>query len=313
VTWPVFPVLANGQATNLVLTVTSSTNGSAILIQTNNPNPFNFVETDMTSTITLTNVASAFSVTFDPNLTNNSASTAYTNAQVQTQIVPGVFSIFIATNTYPTNGLQGVITNTIIPIGPNLFIVGTSAWNPETQLYEENVTVTNLGVASVYSLRVYVGHLRSGVTLYNATGTNSSGQYVEYDPPSSTPLLSGNSVTFLLEFLVADGQPFTNSLTAVAIVAPPASTVTGSSVSSTPSFQDLRNSTNSRFLIQFVSIPGRTYTIEYGPDMNSITNIAVPSIVASSTSTVWYDDGPPKTLSPPSSVPSRFYQVILDP
>ena len=34
------------------------------------------------------------------------------------------------------------------------------------------------------------------------------------------------------------------------------------------------------------------------PDMNSVTNIAVPSIVASSTSTVWYDvTGPPKTLS----------------
>ena len=151
VTWPVFPSLTNGQATNLILTVTplvgTSTNSST-------SNPFNFIQTNTTASVGfLTNSASAFAATFDPNLTNNSASTAYTNAQVQTVIVPGVFSIFIATNTYPTNGFQGLITNTIIPIGNNLFIVGTSAWNPETQLYEENVSVTNIGTAPVLHLR----------------------------------------------------------------------------------------------------------------------------------------------------------------
>jgi hypothetical protein len=135
--------------------------------------------------------------------------------------------------------------------------------------------------------------------------------YVEYDPPSSTPLLSGNSVTFLLEFFVADRQPFTNSLTAVAIVAPPATTVTGNSVPISQ-FQDLRNSANPRFLIQFGSIPGRTYTVLYSD--NLVTwNVAVPSIVASANITQWYDDGPPKTLSKPTAVGSRFYQVILDP
>jgi uncharacterized repeat protein (TIGR01451 family) len=315
VTWPMFPTLANGQATNLILTVTSSTNGSAILIQTNNPNPFNFVETDMTSIVTLTNVASAFSATFDPNLTNNSASTAYTNAQVQTQIVPGVFSIFIATNTYPTNGLEGVITNTIIPIGPNLFIVGTSAFNPQTGLYEENVTVTNAGTVSVHALRLYVTGLRSGVTIYNATGTNNIGPYVEYDPPFSTPLLSGNSVTLLLEFFVADRHPFTNSLTAVAILAPPAATVTGIIITPSMLPTDSRNPNDPRYLIQFNSIPGRTYTIEYSNVLPPVWNVAVPSIVASADVTQWYDDGPPETLSKPytPSTPMRVYQVILDP
>ena len=137
------------------------------------------------------------------------------------------------THIRPDTNNGVIITNTIIPIGigpdgSDLFIVGTSAWNPVTQLYEENVSVTNLGTVAVYSLRLYVGHLRSGVTLYNATGTNSIGQYVEYDPPPSTPLLPGNSVTFLLEFYVANGLPFTNSLTAVAALTPmPQSIVIG--------------------------------------------------------------------------------------
>jgi hypothetical protein len=311
ITWPVIPSLTNGQATNFVLTVTPVAGVSTV---TTNTNPFNFVETNTTPSVGfLTNKASAFAVTFDPNLTNNSASSAYTNAQVQTVIVPGVFSIFISTNTYPTNGLQGIITNTIIPIGNGLFIVGTSAWNPETQLYEETVTVTNLGTATVYSLRVYVGHLRSGVTLYNATGTNNIGTYVEYDPPSATPLIPGNSVTFLLEFYVTDGQPFTNSLTAVAALTTPPPVIGVQPVTIiVPNVPDTRDP-NNRYLIQFATIPGRTYTIEYKDSLNPLVpwNIAVPSIVASSTSTLWYDDGPPETLSKPGG--SRFYRVFLDP
>jgi hypothetical protein len=152
------------------------------------------------------------------------------------------------------------------------------------------------------------------VTLYNATGTNSIGQYVEYDPPFSTPLLSGNSVTFLLEFYVANGLPFTNSLAAVAALAPVTGPVIGVATNNIQNFTIDNRNPDLRSLIQFVSIPGRTYTIEYSPNM-ATWYIAVPSIVASSTSTAWYDDGPPKTLSKPFTVttPTRFYRVFLDP
>ena len=79
-------------------------------------------------------------------------------------------------------------------------------------------------------------------------------------------------------------------------------------------YNDLRNPNNRRYLLQFTSLPGRTYTIEYGPDLLSITNVAVPSIVASATTTFWYDDGPPVTISKPvQGVTTRFYRVILNP
>ena len=166
----------------------------------------------------MTNIATAYATTFDPNLTNNNG--ILPTEPVQTVITPGVFDI-VATNTYPTNT---VVTNTIIPIGANLFIVGSSAFNPQTGLYEETVTVTNIGTTMVHALRLYVGGLRSGVILLNATGTNNGVPYVEYDPPYSTPLYpfpaftNNNSVTFTLEFFVPDRRPFTNSLWAVAIV-----------------------------------------------------------------------------------------------
>jgi uncharacterized repeat protein (TIGR01451 family) len=319
VTWPVFASLTNGQVTNLIVTVTAS---AGALTNSPTSNPYNFIETNFIGTNTtptvsfLTNRGSAFAATFDPNLTNNSASTAYTNAQVQTVIVQGLFSVFIATNTYPTNA---VATNTVIPIGSDLFIVGTSAWNPVTQLYEETVSVTNMGTVAVHALRLYVGGLRSGVTLYNATGTNSglpfnNVPYVEYDPLYNTPLYpypaANDSVTFTLEFYSANGLRFTNWLSAVAIFAPTAQPVNGVQVTNVSIHIPDNRSPNGRLLVQFGSIPGRTYTIIYSDDMVT-WKPAVPSIVASATSTIWYDDGPPETLSKPGLF--RAYQVILDP
>ena len=310
VTWPVIPSLTNGQSTNLIVTVTS-----VIGKTTNVPtaNPFNFIQTNLAPAVgLLTNRASAFAATFDPNLTNNSASTYYTNAQVQTLIAPGVLSVFVATNTYPTNT---VLTNTVTPIGAGLFIVGTSAFNPQTGLYEENVTVTNIGTLPVHSVRLYIRGLRSGVTLYNATGTNNGSAYVQYDAPYNAPLnpypSANNSVTFQLEFYVINRLPFTNSLSAVASPVSNIGIVTGTGVSGYTPITDYRYE-NNRFLIEFNSIPGRTYTIYYGDSLtpNTITNIAVPSIVASANVTQWYDDGPPKTISVPASATSRFYEVI---
>jgi hypothetical protein len=139
---------------------------------------------------------------------------------------------------------------------------------------------------------------------------------VEYDPPYNSPVnpypAANSTVTFLLEFFVADRHPFTNSLSAVAIMAPVTGPFLGTPMTINNLFFDSRSTSGNRFVIQFNSVPGRTYTIEYSDDLVT-WNIAVPSIVASANVTQWYDDGPPKTLSKPGSVPSRFYRVFLDP
>ena len=78
-------------------------------------------------------------------------------------------------------------------------------------------------------------------------------------------------------------------------------------------FNDQRNPGNPRIVIVFSSIPGRTYTIEYSDDMMT-WRIVQPSVVASASSTFWYDDGPPGTLSKPVvGGPSRYYRVLLNP
>jgi len=147
------------------------------------------------------------------------------------------------------------------------------------------------------------------VFLYNATGTNVDARpYVQYN----AALNPGSNVTLILEFYVPDRKPFTNSLEAVAILPPPAGTNTGTGVVIDRWFEDLRIPDEPRFVIEWASIPGRTYTVIYSDDLVTWL-VATPSVTANANRTQWYDDGPPKTRSKPLAMEPRFYQVILAP
>ena len=78
-------------------------------------------------------------------------------------------------------------------------------------------------------------------------------------------------------------------------------------------FIDLRIAGNPRFVIEFATIPGRTYTILYSDDNMLTWKAATPSITANATITQWYDDGSPKTGSKPFSISSRMYRVFVAP
>jgi hypothetical protein len=51
--------------------------------------------------------------------------------------------------------------------------------------------------------------------------------------------------------------------------------------------------------------------VDYATNVNAaVWYVATPSVTATANITQWYDDGPPKTASPPAATPSRFYRVI---
>jgi uncharacterized repeat protein (TIGR01451 family) len=222
-----------------------------------------------------TNIASAISGTADPNLTNNDGTLPA--SQVQTTVGAVQFNI----------------------------LSGAPGFNPQTGLYEELVVVTNIGATPVAGVRLYVGGLRSGVTLYNAAGATNGLPYVEYDASVDT----NSTVTFALEFYDPSRLLFTNTLEAVAILPPNSGSTGTNGVAITREFMDTRIAGDTRFVIEFTTIPGKTYTIIYSDDLMT-WKTAVPSITANANITQWYDDGPPKTLSKPESAGIRFYRVL---
>jgi hypothetical protein len=119
-------------------------------------------------------------------------------------------------------------------------------------------------------------------------------------------------VVFLLEFYVPDRRPFTNTLEAQAVLPATAGTNSAAGVLVSRAFIDSRIPGEPRFVIEFDSIPGRTYTILYSDDMQ-VWRAATPSVTANATRTQWYDDGTPKTISKPLSNTSRVYRVLVAP
>ena len=226
---------------------------------------------------TFTEIASAIAATFDPNPTNN-------------------------TGVLPVSQAQTTVT-----LPQFTWLAGTPVLNAQTGLYEESVTVTNTGVSTVAGIELFVGGLRSGVTLYNASGTSGGVPYVQY----GFPLNPSNTVSFVLEFYDPSRLAFTNSLTVVAYIPTNTVTVSGTnSVAIGAEFMDLRSSPP-RFVIEWSSVIGRTYTVIYADSVNA-TNwyVGTPAVTATANITQWYDDGPPETMSQPLSVSARYYRII---
>jgi hypothetical protein len=77
-------------------------------------------------------------------------------------------------------------------------------------------------------------------------------------------------------------------------------------------FQVLRTErlANGDMLIAIASTPGATYAIEYSEDMVNWTRVE-PTVVANANRLQWTDNGPPKTVSHPSTVTNRYYRFVL--
>ncbi len=249
---------------------------------------------------TLTGVVNGDNITatYSTSATTNSPAGSY-------PIVPSLVDPNGRLANYTVTSTSGALT--VTNATPQFGILqGTNVFNPQTGLYEQRDTVTNTGAITVAAVRLLVGGLRTNVFLYNATGTNAGRPYVQYN----SPLNPGQSVTFLLEFYVGDRHPFTNTLEAQAVLPSPAGTNSGAGVAISRAFMDNRIAGQPRFVIEFASVPGRTYTVIYSDDSMATWQVATPTITANATSTQYYDDGPPKTVSPPLSIRSRLYRVI---
>jgi hypothetical protein len=206
---------------------------------------------------------------------NNPAQSASTNITVQ-----GFSGTLIATN------------------------VLSMVFDPQTGLMDQKIRLSNIGTNAVAAARVMV----SGLTnrLYNAVGTNNGKPYVVY----GSTLDTNQSVDLVLEYFIPTRLPITISnsqYTAVGIGAVDLSLPTGTN--GTFLITKIVPLTNSFVLIEFQSTPGLTYTISYSDDTVSWL-LAQPSIKAHADRTQWIDDGPPKTVSVPTS---RLYRAFVNP
>jgi len=295
--------LTNGVGTNDFGSISIGTNTSHTFTITNLGNA-NL--TGLVVTIDGTNAA-MFSVTTNPTASVNPGSnTTFTVSFSPASLGVKIAALHIAnndTNNNPFNiALTGTGTNGVIILSTNLVIIATTpvVSNPQTGLFEQTVLVTNTSSTTIAGVQMFILNLPVDVLVYNASGSTNGIPYVQYN----LPLAPGATVSFLIEYYRANRSPNFQPAFLVQEILPVTVTATGSvlAINST-------NLINGRFLIEFTATPGRTYAVQYSSNLlNWVT--ATPNIVAPANRVQWYDDGPPKTESLPSSVGSRFYQVI---
>jgi uncharacterized repeat protein (TIGR01451 family) len=213
----------------------------------------------------------------------------------------------VVTDPNPTNNTASV-TNLVIAPSPTNFWLGYGplVTNRQTGLIQQTVLVSNLSGLTAAGVRVVVLDLPGNVQLYNSTGTTNEAPYVEYDQS----ITNDGSVEFLLEYYVptrvmALPTNFDGSLLGL----PPA-------VIPLPTGTVLQLDNNSPFLyqgqsvIEFTSVPGDTYVVEYRDGSSAPWLAAATPIVAVNNRTQWIDAGPPETVSIPV-FGQRLYQIVL--
>jgi len=181
-------------------------------------------------------------------------------------------------------------------------VISTQNYDPQTGLMTQIIGLTNIGTTEISSARVFVAGLTN--QLFNAAGTNNGNPFVVY----AGTLRPNQSTNLVLEYFIPTRLPVANpALTAAEVPA-----VNLSAPSGTPfEITSVRNLPSGNLLIEFPSVPGSSYTVLYS-DNAGFTNAltAQPPIVAPADRVQWIDAGPPKTVSAPASVTSRYYRVL---
>lgn len=185
---------------------------------------------------------------------------------------------------------------------PNLQVAATLTLNRQTGLYEHRITVTNSAAREVAGFDLAITGLPAGVTVNNASASANGTWFIHH----RQPLAAGTAVTVLIDYHTPVRGTEIHPEIAVSLVSEaesdPAAGEAGLAVDRCEVMED------KTLLIEFTSVPGSLYEIQYSHDATS-WKVSPVKVRAAGNRVQWIDRGPPRTDSPPSDQSSRFYRV----
>lgn len=305
-----------GDAFDYTLTITNFGPAIANSVNVQSVLPAGLQFLSVTPTIPTTFSPSTRILSLSPgSITNSTARDFIVRLQANTALTTKLTNSVVtaeSSDSAPTNDTV-VLPLTVLPFVTNrLAIVSISpqVLNRQNALMEQLIVVTNLTTNVIQSVRIIVTNLASPNRLYNASGSNALGSYVMV-PGGLAPT---NSATVLLQYLAPSRDPIPASLVAVEgpelnpIIVPAGTPVEINKVLQLRTAYDSQEPKQlySSVYLEFVSTPGRTYTLVYSPTLQSTNWIAAQApIVANSTRAQFIDAGPQLTGDG-----DRFYTVI---
>jgi uncharacterized repeat protein (TIGR01451 family) len=237
-----------------------------------------------------------------------------TNAAA-TNLIEANISAPIINDTNAANDFALTNVPILLPDTNQLTVTGISgqALNLQTGWVEQRVRIRNIGTSDVASVRLLVGDLTNQlVALVNASGTNGTTPYAAH----GGPLPAGGELDVLLEYDSPTRNTTGPDPTWQAYGTPPLdlSVRDGDEVLVDRILPiQSANLNQGRILLEWPVTTGARYQVVYDEQATFATaKRSSPVVVAPEglNRVQWLDYGPPRTLTPPSNAPSRFYQVI---
>jgi len=183
---------------------------------------------------------------------------------------------------------------------PQVVVVGSFAADPQTNLFHQVVTLSNLGDQPMRGSRIYFPGLPEGWEVYNAAGVEEGIPYVEVD----ALIAPRSSVRFEVQFLIpGETRPARQNLVLQ---------LDGVTRAGDP--EPVRRlgipqvRPDGSLSLTLSTRRSRRYAVEYSEDLVRWTRVPQP-ISTIGTKTLWIDDGEPKTSAPPSASPTRYYRT----
>ena len=186
---------------------------------------------------------------------------------------------------------------------PAMALMGALALNRQTGLFEQTVSLTNSSTAPLSVLRLRIDGLPNDVRVQNGLQVGTM-WYVEF----ARALAPGESLDLTIEYFIPDRRAIPQPRYTADTAGSPAARVP---LDITPLLSRTERLPGGTFLLEFLSQPGRSYEIQYSPDMEN-WKAAAPNVAGNGTRVQWLDHGPPKTDSRPD-IGARFYRVVLLP
>lgn len=183
---------------------------------------------------------------------------------------------------------------------------------PERQsgLFLQTLTLVNPGAIPMDGVDVLVHGLTNDslgqpIRLYNASGLTNDLPYLH-----AGPLAPGATLTLTAEYYVADRRTVPAPQFEPRLVPRRRFVASGGEVFAITTAQF----TNGVVILDFQTLAGRQYFIQYVDDLNSPAwRTAMPGLLGTGSRVQWVDRGPPKTHSPPAGQTHRFYRGMLMP
>jgi uncharacterized repeat protein (TIGR01451 family) len=291
-------VLANDPITySLTATNRGPSSASRVIVQNTVPTGTTVVSSSAASAVTKSGDVITWQV---GTLTNTASQTLTLTIQTTNTADFGISAnISAPSNTDASAGNDSVTNNiSIQAISTNNLVLtrGVQKFNRGNGLFEETVSIQNVGTITIPTTRIMVTGLVAPDRLFNAGGTNGTIPYVLY----TNALAPGVSSNVLVQLFFHD-RKYNTSQTFTAVQGPLTNAAAGASISLT----NIVLSTNGVISMEFPASVGRTYSVQQSEDV-LFTNPLQTAPITPSTNRIIY-------TNVVTTNANRFFRAVLNP